>query len=44
MSRSIYAKAKSVFVRPYTRIRFGNLEHVCQHWRSQPGQMTFNFD
>lgn len=44
MSRSIYVKAKSVFVRAYTRIRLGNLEYVCQHWRSHPGQMTFNFD
>lgn len=44
MSRSIYAKAKIVFVRAYTRIRFGNREYVCQHWRSHPGQMTFNFD
>ncbi|MBR8317598.1 hypothetical protein KDW94_01190 [Burkholderia cenocepacia] len=37
-------QAKTVFVRNYTRIRFGNLEHVCSHWRSAPGQLSFNFD
>lgn len=39
-----YAKVKDVFVRKYTRVRFGNLEHVCQHWRSHPGQICFEFD
>ncbi len=34
-----FAKVKDVFVRQYTRVRFGNLEHVCQHWRSSPGQL-----
>ena len=33
-------KIKSVFVRAYTRFRFGKLENVCQHWRSHPGQLT----
>lgn len=33
-------KAKSVHVRSYVRVRFGNVEHVCQHWRSHPGQMN----
>jgi hypothetical protein len=33
-----------VFVRAYTRIRFGALENVCQHFRSYPGQLSFNFD
>lgn len=37
-------QAKAVFVRNYTRIRFGHLEHVCSHWRSAPGQLSFNFD
>lgn len=37
---AIYFKPKSVFVRPYVRIRLGNLEHVCQHWRSYPGQLV----
>jgi hypothetical protein len=35
-----YARPKSVHVRAYTRVRFGNLEHVCQHWRSHPGQLS----
>jgi hypothetical protein len=30
---------KGVTVRPYTRIRFGTLEHVCGHCRSFPHQM-----
>ena len=34
-----YAHWKSVFVRAYARFRFGRREHVCQHWRSHPGQM-----
>ena len=33
-------RQKSVFVRNYTRVRFGNLENVCQHWRSHPGQLS----
>lgn len=31
---------KSVFVRPYIRVRFGSVENVCQHWRSPPQQLT----
>jgi hypothetical protein len=31
---------KSVFVRQYTRVRFGRTEHVCMHWRSYPNQLT----
>lgn len=27
---------KDVFVTAYTRIRFGRVEFVCQHWRSSP--------
>lgn len=35
-----YLKSKSVFVRAYIRLRFGKIEHVCQHWRSAPGQLN----
>ena len=38
-----YSKIKSVFVNAYSRFRFGKLEDVCQHWRSHPGQMHFDF-
>ncbi|PRG00367.1 hypothetical protein C6Q17_37430 [Burkholderia contaminans] len=31
---------KSVFVRQYTRFRFGRTEQVRQHWRSCPNQLT----
>lgn len=34
------SRAKSVRVRAYTRIRFGSLENVCQHWRSFPHQLN----
>jgi hypothetical protein len=34
-----YTRWKNVFVRAYFRFRFGRKEHVCQHWRSNPGQM-----
>ena len=34
-----HVRKKNVYVRPYTRIRFGKLEDVCQHWRSHPGQL-----
>lgn len=44
MPNLAHEQAKTVFVRNYTRIRFGNLEHVCSHWRSAPGQLSFNFD
>lgn len=33
---------RPVFVRAYTRIRFGRLEYVIQHCRSRPGQHRFN--
>lgn len=26
---------RMVFVHAYTRVRFGNVEHVCSHWRSR---------
>lgn len=35
-----YSNVKSVYVNAYPRFRFGRWEHVCQHWRSHPGQMT----
>lgn len=28
---------KDVWVNAYTRVRFGQTEHVCAHWRSHPG-------
>lgn len=33
-------RQKTVFVREYVRLRFGRLEHVCQHWRSRPYQLA----
>lgn len=44
MTHGFVRKAKTVFVRQYTRIRFGNQENVCAHWRSAPGQLSFAFD
>jgi hypothetical protein len=32
----LFYRVKSVFVRAYTRIRFGKLEYVVQHFRSWP--------
>lgn len=32
--------SKSVFVRAYSRFRFGRTEDVCQHWRSYPKQLS----
>lgn len=32
-------RLKTVFVRAYTRFRFGRIEHVVQHWRSHPNQL-----
>ncbi len=34
-----YSRLRSIFVRAYTRFRFGRTEHVCQHFRSHPGQL-----
>lgn len=36
-------KSKVVKVRAYARRRFGRLEHVCSHFRSWPGQLSFDF-
>lgn len=44
MTYGFVSEGRSVFVRSYTRIRFGNLENVCAHWRSAPGQLCFAFD
>ncbi len=32
-----------VFVRAYTRLRFGALEFVTSHTRGWPNQLSFNF-
>jgi hypothetical protein len=34
---------KAVHVCSYTRMRFGRLEHVREHFRSWPGQLSFGF-
>jgi hypothetical protein len=31
---------KSVHVRAYVRFRFGRIEHVCEHCRSNPRQLS----
>lgn len=35
-----HTKLKDVFVRNYTRTRFGKEENVRQHWRSHPHQLS----
>lgn len=35
-----YSAKKDVYVRQYTRRRFGRIESVCQHWRSHPHQLN----
>lgn len=32
-----------VHVDPYTRFRFGRWENVCEHYRSMPRQLAFDF-
>jgi hypothetical protein len=44
MSPILYRKLKDVHVNAYARFRFGKWESVCEHWRSHPGQLSFNFD
>jgi hypothetical protein len=34
---------KTVHVRAYDRTRFGHREHVREHWRSWPRQLSFGF-
>lgn len=36
-------QSRVVKVRAYLRFRLGRLEHVCAHWRSWPGQLSFDF-
>lgn len=33
-----YNVLKPVHVHEYTRVRFGRLEYVCEHWRSLPSR------
>lgn len=33
-------KPKTVYVRAYSRFRFGRNENVRQHWRSWPDQLS----
>jgi hypothetical protein len=33
-------KPKTVYVTSYRRWRFGRTEHVRQHWRSHPDQLS----
>lgn len=35
--------SKTVFVHAYSRFRFGRWESVISHFRSHPGQMSFDF-
>lgn len=41
--RSSAPRFKSVFVRTYPRYRFGRWEQVCEHFRSAPQQLAFDF-
>ena len=34
---------KAVHVCSYERMRYGRREHVREHWRSWPGQLSFPF-
>lgn len=34
---------KVVHVNPYTRFRFNRWESVCEHYRSMPRQLAFDF-
>lgn len=36
-------RLKSVFVHAYDRYRYGRWEYVCAHYRSHPGQLSFDF-
>jgi len=37
---SLHDQRESVFVRRYTRVRFGETEHVCAHYRSWPNSLN----
>ncbi len=41
--RSPASRTKTVYVRRYPRFRFGRWEDVTDHFRSPPGQLSFNF-
>ncbi|QXI53868.1 hypothetical protein [Pseudomonas alvandae] len=41
--RSPANRVKSVYVRRYPRFRFGRWENVTDHFRSPPGQLSFDF-
>ncbi len=36
-------RSKTVFVHAYNRFRFGRWESVISHFRSHPGQLSFDF-
>lgn len=36
-------RSKTVFVHAYHRFRFGRWENVTSHFRSHPGQLSFDF-
>ncbi|CAG8865301.1 hypothetical protein PS627_01206 [Pseudomonas fluorescens] len=40
--RSSAPRNKPVYVHAYPRWRFGRWEHVCQHYRSLPHQLTLD--
>lgn len=42
-SRQLVQQIRSVHVSQYYRFRFGRWESVCEHWRSLPGQLAFDF-
>ena len=37
---ALRSSSKSVYVRRYSRHRFGRTEQVRQHWRSYPRQLS----
>lgn len=41
--RSSAPRFKTVFLRTYPRYRFGQWEQVCEHFRSAPQQLAFDF-
>ncbi|SFI62904.1 hypothetical protein SAMN05216206_2588 [Pseudomonas guineae] len=42
--RSSPRSLRTVHVNPYYRWRFQRWETVCEHWRTHPGQMAFDFN
>jgi len=43
MGHNPMMREKAVHVRAYRRVRFGRPEQVREHWRSWPGQLSFDF-